>query len=514
MKRIITLVLAATMVMWLFAGCGSQKVPEASPSESESVSTEPVVISLSGGDYGYPSPYLHYSRGPGSFKMRLVFDSLLEHGEDSIIPWLAESYDVSDDGLTYTFKVRDGVKWQDGEAMTIDDVLFSFQYQIEHPPVSGGLGEDAKMISNMKVESNNFIVTLTQRNAVMLDSLGSIRILPKHIWENVEDPAKFTDDACSIGCGPYKLTNYDKEQGAYEFTAFEDYWGQNQKVDVIRFVPVSDGLLAFDNGEIDLTAITPDIMDKYANSDEYAILKNPGFWGYVMCFSFENAPALQDKNVRQAIAYAIDRSDIIEKVTRGAAILPGDGFIPQESVWYNKNIDNYEFDTEKAKELLGGKTYDFTLTISNSNGEVRMAELMKLTLAEVGINVTVESFDSKTRDTMYKNGEYQLLINGYGGWGSDIDMLRTDYANGGIKGYNNDELNKLCDEQLIETDPQKRLELGYKIQDIIAEDIPQLPIYNTKGMNVYKPAKYDGWKYMFDHHETTHAKISYLDVAK
>lgn len=278
------------------------------------------------------------------------------------------------------------------------------------------------------------------------------------------------------------------------------------------FVPVSDGVLAFDNGEIDLTSITPDLLDKYSDTEQFEIIKNPGYWGYKMAFNMEKVPALLDVNVRRAIACAVDRKEIIEKVARGAAVMPNDGYTPIESIWYNSSVKNYEFDLEKAKELLNGKTYDFVLTTSSSNDEVRMAELIKLTLAQVGINLTVESVDSKTRDTMYNNGEYELILNGYGGWAADPDLLRSQYYDGAIPGYSNEKINELCLKQLRETDMEKRMEIIGELQLAIAEDIPQLPIYNTKGMSVFRPDKYDGWTYMFDHHEATHAKVSFLDV--
>ena len=528
MKKLIVLLLAMAM-LFSVAACGkTNDIPQNDNVQSgttqapgtDSVEAdapedkEPVIINLAGGDYGYPSPYLHYSRGPGIYKMELVFDSLLEYGEDGIIPWLAESYDVSDDGLTYTFVVRDGVKWHDGTDLTMDDILFSYEYQIEHPPVSGInviSADNRSLIEDMTIDGNKFIVTVTQKNAIMLENIGKVRIIPKHIWENVEDPNTFTDEACGIGCGPYVISAYDKEQGAYKFVAFEDYWGHNQTVDVINFIPVSDGLMAFDNGEIDLTGVSPDVMSKYENSDEYKLIYNPGFWGYKLAFNMESAPALQDINVRKAIACAINREELIEKIARGAATMPGEGYIPTQSIWYDDTVENYKFDPEAAKEYLDGKTYDFVLTVSSSDAEVRMAELMKLSLAEVGINLTVESVDSKTRDTMYRNKEYELIINGYGGWGRDPDLLRSQYANGAIPGYNNEKINELCAAQILETDVEKRHEIIDELQHLIAEDVPQLPLYNTTGVSVYRPSTYDGWTYRFDHHETTHPKISYVD---
>ena len=100
-------------------------------------------------------------------------------------------------------------------------------------------------------------------------------------------------------------------------------------------------------------------------------------------------------------------------------------------------------------------------------------------------------------------------------------MLRTAYASekasnqsptaNAIYGYNNEEINLLSQQQLVELDQDKRKELIFKLQELIAEDMPQIPLYNTTGYIVYRPEKYDGWRYMFDHHEVTHNKLSYLE---
>ncbi|HBT17779.1 MAG TPA: diguanylate phosphodiesterase, partial [Firmicutes bacterium] len=103
-------------------------------SEKASADQQPLVINLEGGDWGYPTPYGHYQRGPGIFKMQLLFDSLLQRGEEGLIPWLAEQWEVSSDGKEYIFTLREDVKWHDGQNLTAEDVKFSFSYFAVHPP--------------------------------------------------------------------------------------------------------------------------------------------------------------------------------------------------------------------------------------------------------------------------------------------------------------------------------------------------------------------------------------------
>lgn len=515
MKRIHILLFIVMTFMIIIVGCND---------ENTNSDEESVVLNLEGGDWGYPSPYTHYSRGPGSYKMKLIFDSLLERGEEGLIPWLAENWDISNEGKTYTFNIRQDVKWQDDEPMTAEDVKFSFEYYAEHPPVSDELNiSKVNFIENINViDEYTISIDVNKGNATLLEKFGSARILPKHIWEDVDDPKKFDDPKSVMGCGPYILTDYNKEQGVYKFEAFKDYWGPKQKVDVIQFVPISDNILAFEKGDIDITQVTPDILDKYEEDSEYEIIKNPGFWGYRVMFNMENNPEFQDKNLRQAISYAIDKNELIEKVARGAAKPASAGYLPIDHIWYNENVKKYDFDLDKSKELLEGKEYNFTLLTGNNNQEVRIGELMKLNLEKVGIDLKIKSVDMKSRDATVKSGDYEMLLIGHGGWGNDADILSEKYVNeetdikstftGGIPGYRNENINELAEKQLLELESDKRKQIIYELQEVIAEEIPQIPLYNTTGYNVYRPAKYGDWKHVFNHHSVTHNKISYLEI--
>lgn len=456
--------------------------------------------------------------------MTLIFDSLLERGEKGYIPWLAEKWNISDDGLEYTFVLRDNVKWHDGKPMTAEDVKFSFNYFEEHPPVSYDLTVDGKsFIKSVEVvDAKTVCFKVEKPLATILGKIGNIRIIPKHIWENIDDPQKYTAPEAVTGTGPFILKDYNKEQGAYKYEAFNDFWGPRPKVNILQFVPVSDNILAFNKGEIDLTSITPDILSMYERNDEYKVMRNPAFWGYRLLFNMEKRSELKEKEIRQAIAYAIDKNELVEKVARKAAVPASAGYLPVDHIWYNPNVKNYEFDIEKAKQLLKGKELSFKILTGNSKNEVRIAELLKINLAKAGIELSVTSVDTKTRDTMIKKGDYEIALNGHGGWGGDADLLRTMYAKGkslsqspsadGIPGYSNDKINELCSLQLEEMDVNKRKDIIFKLQELISEEIPQIPLYNTTGYIVFRPGKFDGWKYMYDHHEVTHNKLSYLEA--
>ena len=483
-----------------------------------------LVINLEGGDWGYPSPYTHYSRGPGVFKMRLLFDSLLERGEKGLIPWLAEKWSVSPDGRSYSFTIRKGVKWHDGESLTADDLKFSFEYFILHPPASDELSAYGRnFIKGCKViDPHSIRITVNSPDATLLAKLGSTRIIPRHVWENVKDPKKFDSPQSVIGSGPFVLTGYSREEGSYRFEAFKDYNGPKQAVDVIRFIPVSDSVLAFEKGEIDLTSVPADLVKRYENDPGYTIIRNPAFWGYRLLFNIKKKPELKDKKLRHAFAFSINRKELVEKVARGAAVEGSMGYLPVDHVWYNSRVKTYPFEPAKGKELLSGRKYSFTLLTGNSRDEVRIAELLKISLSIAGFNINVKSIDMKSRDAAVRSGDYEIALNGHGGWGSDPDMLRRVYSgtvrtdaspsSDAIPGYSNSEINRLAMMQLREMNSKKRKEIIFRMQEIIAEEVPQVPLYNTKGYTVFRNKKYSGWRHMFDHHEVTHNKLSYIKI--
>ncbi|WP_205664695.1 ABC transporter substrate-binding protein [Ammonifex thiophilus] len=406
-------VVLGVILALLVAGCGSKKEPAATLPAKGQVE----VIRLPGGDWGYPTPYAHYSRGPGYYKMNLVFDSLLEKDEKGLIPWLAEKWEISPDGKTYTFCLRQGVKWHDGQPFTAKDVAFTLDYARRFPPV---WGFDASIIQKVEVlDPHKVKVELTQPMATFLEKMSKLAIIPEHIWKGVNDPYNFTKPEAVIGTGPYKLTDYSKEHGTYKFEANPDFWGPKPRVKTLEFIPVSNELVAFEQGQIAMATVPPDILPRFQNKPEFKVVRQPGFWGYEMLFNLRKNPALALREVRQAIAYAIDRKELVEKLARGAALPGNPGILPPDHIWYNPNVPQYEYDPGKAKELLEkagfkyldgdgirkdekGRRLSFQLLISG--GEARMAELIQQRLREVGIEVKVVSADTKVRDARVKKG--------------------------------------------------------------------------------------------------------------
>jgi peptide/nickel transport system substrate-binding protein len=530
-------VLAILAVCIPITGCDRKKkeITEKSGADQSSEGVAPaLVIRLEGGDWGYPSPFAHYPRGPGGFKMALIFDSLLERDEKGLIPWLAESYQIDEGGLVYRFQIRQGVRWHDGAPLTPDDVVFSLEYANRFAATWSYIHGAVEAVT---AEGNTVTVRLKKLQAVMLDSIGRTRIIPRHIWEKVGSPKEFIAPEAVIGCGPYRLTHYSKEHGTYRFEANQDYWGPKQRVAHIEFVPVSEPILAYEKGELDMTTVPPDVLARFADDPGSKILRNPAFWGYRLLMNMKDQEPLRDVRVRQAMAYAINRVELVEKIERGAAVPGSLGILPPDHIMAAGNTRQYPFDPEMARSLLDHVGFveknsqgirllpdgrPFTLELLCSSLEVRMAELLRQRLQEAGIEITIRSVDGKTRDTRVRRQEYQLAIIGHGGWGGDANYLVSHLSGdvfaqnespsaSGLEGLDAPELMDLLHRQSVEVDPGKRRQLIEEIQKMAAELVPEIPLYYTAGFTIYRPAKYDGWMNMFDHHALQHSKLSYLE---
>ena len=496
------------------------------PAPTESV--QPLTIKLKGVDAGYPTPFAHYPRMRGTV-MKYVFDSLLEPDENGYIPWLAESWDVSGDDKTYTFNIRPGVKWQDGQELTARDVAFSFNYYQEYPPVftSDRIAKDyllsIKALSDTQVE----FVTASP-DATFLSEVGMMRIIPEHIWKDVDNPYEFLDEKATIGCGPYILTDYSKEHKTYRYVAFEEYWGPKQRVAVIEFVPVSETVLALENGDIDIARIKADVADRFREKSGFVVVESPALAGTMLTFNMRGNELFQNQAFRQAIAHAINKADIIAKVQRGLAKPGSPGVLPMDHEYYNPAIVDYDYDPDKARELLQkagvGQELSLELLVDDGRG-VKIAGILKEQLSDVGINLNVVSVDSKSRDARVFDGEYEIALISMGSWGLDADFLRVRYHSqvdleeaggslsailGADQGYQNTELDKLLAEQRGEVNPEKRQSLLFEIQQILTEDVPEIPLFNNYYLYAYNADKYDGWTFMFDHPIMEHAKLSYL----
>jgi len=503
--------LLALLLVCLLAGCNSAPTPTAtsvpaaptSASALEPTSTpapppapEPVALTLPGDDWGYPSPFAFYSRGPGYLRMSFIFDTLTWKDEEGVIPWLADNWDVSEDGTEWIFTLHSGVAWHDGEPLTAEDVAFTFDYLKEHQESFQWSWPVDKVARTEIVDERTVTLYLTEPIAgCHVDLVGSVPIIPKHVWENVEDPAKFTAEEAVIGTGPFKLVEYSKEEARYIYGANADYFKGSPAVDTLTFIKVENEALALETGTTDYASFWGkeiEAVQAFEDNENYGIIGGPSFWVLQMIFNTQKTP-FDDVELRRAVAHAIDREEIVEQVTHGGAIVASLGIISPFTDWHNPNLPVYEYDPAKAKAMLEdlGVT-DLNLMLITTSGFAREAELVQADLAEIGIEVEVQTGDRSTIDGLLREGNFDLAINGHGGIANPA-ILRT--PTWPAESYSNDEYDQLYQQQASTVDEEARRELVWQLQAIIAEDLPVLTLWHPKMWTVYDASKLDTWFY-------------------
>lgn len=511
-------VVQSILVIMLLALVGCQApadVPDATSTTVDKDTTGTAYVEtlrLPGGGYwGHPSPF-GFNRGPGFVRASLLFDTLVwRDASGDTIPWLATDWKLSDDGLTWTFTLRDDIYWHDGQPLTVDDVVYSAEYYKAQPGTGWFMAQTKEIESASALSENQVAIKMTRPYAPFLATVAeAMLIFPKHIWENVADPQTFTGPEAFIGSGAYTLVEYSQEEGAYLFEANPDYFLGTPYVRRIEFIPTSDNLLALINREIaafdQFGGVTDEMLEPF-QQEPYAIKEAPGEWGMFLYFNLDKDTPLQDIRIRQAIAHAVDRQAMLERVLFNFGDAGNTGFLPPSNPFYNPNVPDYDYDLEEAKALLTEAGYDGTpIRLAYSPdwimASTRVVEIIEAGLQEIGVSLEHVIMDQATIDAAAKEGNYDLLITGFGGLGGDPDQLRRNFATKSTtqgfsraQGYANPNFDALAGAQVAMSDAAERKAAIDQMQVILAEDLPALALYYTARVVIYDAEVFDNWYY-------------------
>jgi peptide/nickel transport system substrate-binding protein len=460
--------------------------------EAETRTVDTLTIADSTGDWGFPSPYAHYSRGPAYIRMSLIFDTLIWKDENGFVPALAEKWEYLPDENAYVFHLRKDATWNDGEPFSARDVVFTIDYIKDHPYqwVDTVIVDKAEALDDSTVK-----ITLTKPYAPFLDQVaGTLPIIPKHIYQDVSNPEEFQDRAALIGTGPFKLVNYDKAQGTYLYEANENYYQGSPRVKQIKFVKISEEMasIALEKGNVDAAVVQGELI-KELEQKNFTVLESSHDWNAKLMINHKKEP-LSEVKVRQALAYAIDRQTLVDTALRGFGLIGSPGLYASDNEWYNPHQEQYDYDPAKARELLedlgyirisdcytkDGKRLELEMLVTSINE--RAGEMIKHQLEQAGIKVNIRSVDSKTLDSLVGEWNYDLALSGHGGLGGDPNVLNRVIIGQGFNSArydSNPELVDVLKRQNSEMDPKKRKDLVFKAQEIYAQDMPALTLYYT-----------------------------------
>ncbi len=477
----VLVLVALVMCFSLFTGC--------SP-EQEAGGETIYKMGDTRGDWGFPAPYLHYQRGPGYVRLSYIFDTLVWKDDTGFIPALARDWEYLEVENAYIFDLQKDVSWHDGEPFSADDVAFTFKYIKEHPYlfVDVTIVDKADVLDDYRVK-----LTLKEPYSPFLSNIAaSLPILPKHIYKDVDDPENFTEPKAAIGTGPYKYEDYKQEMGTYLYTANEDYYLGKPAFDKIMFVKINENMAAsaLEKREVDAIVIKPEMKDALAESG-FNCIKGTHDMTVKMMINHRKEP-FSRKELRQALAYGIDRERLVEVVNRGFALGGSMGVLPADSPWFNDEVEKYEHDPEKARQLIESLGYIEKDGFYEKDGQVlscellvveqynRDAEFIKNELEKIGIKVVLKGIEIKTLDVKVNEWNFDLALNDHGGLGGDpimLERITTGDLVVSIKYTQNDVLTKILNRQIAEMDIEKRKDLLHRAQNIIAQDVPVLMLY-------------------------------------
>ncbi|MGI9255168.1 MAG: ABC transporter substrate-binding protein, partial [Thermomicrobiales bacterium] len=459
------------------------------------------LVVASGADAVTLDPHVSFD-GQSPLLWRAVYENLLQYNGETldIIPCLAESYEVSADGLTYTFKIRPGVKFSDGEPLDAAAVKTSIDRQIG---VQQGIAFAFAGVTAVGTPDDMTVtLTLSAPSDGLLSAFAGMYapyiISPKAIAENEKDgdlaQGWLRDNM--VGTGPFILDKYAQSQQAV-FKRNPDYWGgwygEHPDQIFVKYVkePATERLL-LEKGEIDIALYLPDdLVEELDGAEGIAVTDVPSFNLYYLALPCAKGPTA-DRKVRQAISYGFDYQTWIEQTLRGKAE-QARGPIPSTFVGFNKDVTQYTYDVEKAKALLAEAGYPdggFELKYTYETGyfwKRPLGEQFQANMADLGITVTIQELSPSAWADLLSNPETAEHAYGLVWWPSlktPFDYLFSLFATDaqGTAGYNwcyysNPELDGLITQASSEPDEAKRMEMYGKAQQLIVDDAPALFVY-------------------------------------
>ena len=532
LKKLCAVVLAATLATSLFIGCG-----DSSSNSGSSSSNQQLVFNL-GEDPETMDPTLNNSSGAGTMILN-AFEGLMVLDEnDQPVEGTAESMEVSEDGLVYTFKIREDAKWSDGEAVTADNFKYSwlralnketaaeYAYQLFYIKNAEKFynGEaTAEEVGINVIDEKTLEVTLETPTAYFPQLLAFTTYVPLRediVSANPEGWA--TNPETYVSNGPFKLVQWDmKDQLVFEKNG--NYWDKDSvKLESLTFKLVTDDTTAYSElkaGNFDMVNSVP-TNEIEPGIEEGLVHVNPKLGNYYFAInvgkqdtlSEDVKEVLNNKLVRQALNLAIDRQEIIDNVGKAEQI-PAYSFVPQGITDENGNDfaskeyydpSDMEGNIAKAKELLKEAGYEngngiptIELMYNSEGAHKDICQIIQQNWEEIGVNVELTNQEWAVFLNTRQQGDYQIARYGWIGDYIDpmtfLDLWVTGGGNNDC-GFSNARYDELIAAAKVETDSAKRLEMLREAEDILMDEMPILPIYyyttvtaaneNVKGVRI------------------------------
>lgn len=476
--------------------------------------------------------YLNNGNEPTSFDPSIGFNAVSWNALNNLMEGLtrlndkhepveatAEKIDISEDGLTYTFTIREDAKWSNGDSVTANDFVFGWLHMLDPNTASPAAflayfiegaeaynnGEGAaEDVAIKAVDDKTFEVKLTAPTEAFLNIITNPSFFPVNEKVATDNPEWFTEADSFVGNGPFKLVQWDHDV-KFVFEKNEHYWDADTvKLDKVEWAMVNDTnteYQMYQANELDVSDIPSELADSLMDSDEVSIMDQAGIYFYR--FNTTKEPFTNQK-VRQAFAKAVDQQEIVEFVTKNGE-KPAHGFVsygfagPDGNEFRDTNGKLVEYNAEEAKKLLeegmaeeGWDTLpEVTLTYSTSDTHQKIAVALQAKFKEaLGIDVKLQNVEASVFLTEQKELKHQLSRSSFlHDYADPVNALESFITGSSMNrtGWSNAEYDKLIADIKNETDAEKRWQMLLDAEKILMEEAPIFPVHFYNQVTLEKP---------------------------
>ncbi|MFC0522060.1 ABC transporter substrate-binding protein [Pontibacillus salicampi] len=435
-----------------------------------------------------------------------IFETLLNYEEDNteLTAGLAKEWDVTEDGLTYTFTLEEGVTFHDGTAFNADAVVFNFERwmngdaeKFPYYTMFGGFkGEEGHVIKEVKaIDDYTVEFTLHRAQAPFLKNIAMtpFGMASPAAVEKYGDT--FTDNP--VGTGPFTFSEWKRNERIV-LEKNENYWKEGlPKLNKVIYTVIPENsarLNALMTGEVDLIdGVNPSDVQRIEKDDNLQLLERPSMNIGYLAFTVDRDTPMADAKVRQALSHAVPKDQIIQAFYGGLAE-PAKTVMPPSIEGYNDAIEDYEYDVEKAKSLLAEAGYENGFSFDLWYMPVprpyipegqKIAEVLQQSFSEIGVTANLQTADWGTYLEKANKGDFDAFLLGWTGDNGDPDNFiytlldKDSIGSNNYAHYANDELHDILIEAQTITDQDKRNELYKEAQEIVHEDAPWVPLVHS-----------------------------------
>lgn len=504
-KRIISALLVAVMALGLLTGCGNSNTTEENNSSeaTEEASGGTFVVPINATSFSSLTPYAIFGSDDGQMQAAPCFDSLYIVSSSGTRWYLAQSLEAtSDDGCHYELKIREGMKWHDGEDITADDVIFTTNVMLD-PGNTGSPNQcvtyDGKHPVVEKVDDYTVSITLEEPYSGFECEYGKMKILPEHVFGGNTCIKDMTEELnMCVGSGPYKLKEYN-EGDSIVYERFDEYYREPGKLDqvVIKLMPDMNAQeAAFQNGEISMMRVTSQTkLDKYKADDNYAIYSIPEARLNYLAINYQ-CDIWKNEDARKAICLALNVDEIIVGAYGSEELAkPAKNFCSPENLYYNDEMTGYEQNIEEAKRLaeksgLTEKTLKYIYFTQRPNMK-ETAQIVQQQLKAIGVEVEIEGFDTGEffahLFAAWMGGEttvdtsWDLASNGMDSLNADPSTKMGDYKGELVQNgfYASEKTLELWDKATTAVSVEEREQYFKELQQSMSDDYTMYPMANT-----------------------------------